>query len=276
MTTIECSSPSDRREQPIQAAASKEIDAQVREPENQDSGHQLQDSPRLHKRQKVDAEPSVEIDKDYVSRVELAKSSVSSCAWCDTLIEHKAPRVVRRFYHAAGHYKRSSGASGYNPGGWQNEYLHPQCTFHPEQQLAPRAKICCQQCQQTVTNSSWGFTSKLGKAGTLCEPSDSPARWFHPSCLKSWLQEHAGMLTGHLSAASCMDEPVGWLGKKRKSPWDKARGSGTNRPMPKDEAIRQALRDAFSPLAAEQQDRAVARHRMLQKVISEARINRKS
>ena len=112
---------------------------------------------------------------------------------------------------------------------------------------------------------SWGFTRKLGKAGTLCKPSNSPARWFHPACLESWLQEHAGMLTGHLSAASCMDEPMWWLDKKRKSPWGKAQGSGTNRPMSKDDAVRQALKDAFSPLVAQQQERGVERHWILQR-----------
>ena len=61
-------------------------------------------------------------------RVELALSGKGHCAWCDTLIAKGSPRVARRFYHAEGDYSRNNGAAtGHNPGGLQDEYMHAQC-----------------------------------------------------------------------------------------------------------------------------------------------------
>ena len=66
-----------------------------------------------------------------VVRVEKATTGRGHCGWCDTQIEVGSPRVVKHQYHHAGKYSRNNGAStGYNPGGFQDMFLHPQCAWH--------------------------------------------------------------------------------------------------------------------------------------------------
>jgi len=203
-----------------------------------------------------------------LSRVELDPHGRAHCAWCDTLIAKGSPRVARAFYHAPGNYSRNNGAAtGYNPGGLQDEYMHPQCTFqydgNPKGQLAT-----CGGCGSKV-EPTHRVLSRFGKPDARCTPATSAPLYYCFKCSHRFIQDHRELLVGWLGAEQS-EAAVAW---RSAGPFASSGNDGGPPALPKDKTTRADFLSCFRfdpPQSEEDAATACSRHRMLQHVISEA------
>ena len=120
-------------------------------------------------------------------RVELALSGKAHCAWCDTLIGKGSPRVTRAFYHAECDYSRNNGAAtGHNPGGLQDEYMHAQCAFQYDSNPRGRPAACAGGCNQRVSPPRRLLT-RFGKPGARCTAAVSAPLYYCFPCATAFL-----------------------------------------------------------------------------------------
>jgi len=132
---------------------------------------------------------------------ELAPSGRAHCAWCDTLISVGETRAIVRFQHAAGSFSRDHGAAtGYNPGGLQCEYMHPQCALQLDVNLGGRgrAAMCCM-CKQS-TQPGQRMKCVVGSASARCTPSKTSPFYYCYGCTGGFVDAHRSLLTGFLGA----------------------------------------------------------------------------
>jgi hypothetical protein len=202
-----------------------------------------------------------------LTRVELDPSGRAHCAWCDTLIAKGSPRVARAFYHAPGHYSRDNGAAtGYNPGGLQDEYMHVQCTFqydaNPKGQPAK-----CAGCGSKI-EPPLRVLSRFGKPGARCTPSTSAPLYYCFKCTHDFVQRHRELLVGWLGAEQSEAE-VAW---RSAGPFASS-GDGGPPALPKGKVLRAEFLGCFHfdpPQSEEDKATACSRHHGLQHLISEA------
>eukprot|EP00751_Fragilariopsis_kerguelensis_P049074 CAMPEP_0171036418 /NCGR_PEP_ID=MMETSP0736-20130129/41488_1 /TAXON_ID=186038 /ORGANISM="Fragilariopsis kerguelensis, Strain L26-C5" /LENGTH=290 /DNA_ID=CAMNT_0011481385 /DNA_START=332 /DNA_END=1204 /DNA_ORIENTATION=- len=236
-----------------------------------------------------------------VHRVELAKSGSSHCGWCDTIIKKGEPRVVKRQFHGPGEYVRNSSSSisgattstrGYNPGGIQDEFLHPQCTW-THMVVNSRGKgVKCRGASPGCHNNkllepgSWNFVTRMGSVTNRCTESSSGKLWQCKDCVKFVVTKYRNLLSGHISERSQFKEPVTWISSRKNTLFgnnnDKVTGSTSstshtsNRAESKNRKVKEQLRDVFrDKVLREKEDEAVARHKALQDIIKEALKNDK-
>ena len=200
-------------------------------------------------------------------RVELALSGKAHCAWCDTLIGKGSPRVTRAFYHAECDYSRNNGAAtGHNPGGLQDEYMHAQCAFQYDSNPRGRPAACAGGCNQRVSPPRRLLT-RFGKPGARCTAAVSAPLYYCFPCATAFTQ----LLVGHLGVRQA-ESKVAWVsGGLFVSPADCS--SGGPPPLPKDKTLRQAYVGCFRfdpPQSAEEEQSACNRHAALQCVIGAA------
>ena len=142
-----------------------------------------------------------------LTRVDRAPTGRAHCGWCDTLIAKGSVRVVRHFYHAPGQYSRDDGAAtGFNSGGWQDEYSHAQCSFFLERRT--RLVQCCQ-CKGEVNAGLHFFTSFAPSTGR-CEFTPQRKKWMHTKCVRAFLTTHGALLESVLSEQTQFDATVAW------------------------------------------------------------------
>ena len=210
-------------------------------------------------------------ERSTLTRVELDEHGRAHCAWCDLPLARGEARCVRRFHHAPGAFSRNNGEKeGFNAGGWQNEYLHPSCTFEVKEQKVAGGAACIF-CAEKVRG--WAFVTRLGAPGARCTVSVSGHAWMHAGCVQRFIGQHRGLLAGYLGVRQQFEEDVAWHPSSRGSitaffqPKQRVAAMG-NRPLPSSDAVAMgALRGAFSGFSAEEEEQAVARHRQLQKEI---------
>uniref|UniRef100_A0A7S3RET6 PARP-type domain-containing protein n=1 Tax=Emiliania huxleyi TaxID=2903 RepID=A0A7S3RET6_EMIHU len=205
--------------------------------------------------------------KPTLTRVELDPSGKAHCAWCDTAIEKDSPRVVRLFFHAPGSYSRNNGAStGENPGGWQEHFMHPQCTFQFDDNSKGKDAKCVG-CGQDVKPRE-RVLSRFGHKDARCKPSSSAPLYYCFDCCAGFLRSDPALLVGHVGVRQA-EADVAW--RSRLFPVAGTRGGPP--PLPRDLAVRQAFLSCFrfgdsEDAAAEAS--AVARHIELQRTIAAA------
>ena len=202
-----------------------------------------------------------------VVRVEKATTGRGHCGWCDTQIEVGSPRVVKHQYHHAGKYSRNNGAStGYNPGGFQDMFLHPQCAWHV-MCVGGKTKPKCSMCGEDLSSGSYQLVTILGVPGQRCTKSSSAPVWQCVGCVEHFIHEHASVLEGYIGEKSQFDEAVPWGERPRKSPFCSVVPA---RDEPKGKAAKEAMRAAFRRADEQLERAAVERHRALMKDIAAA------
>ena len=194
-------------------------------------------------------------------RVELALSGKGHCAWCDTLIAKGSPRVARRFYHAEGDYSRNNGAAtGHNPGGLQDEYMHAQCAFQYDSNPRGKAAACAGGCEQKVSPPRRLLT-RFGKPGARCTAAVSAPLYYCFPCATAFTQRNRQLLVGHLGVRQAGSN-VAW-GSAGLFGSPAAGSSGGPPRLPKDRPLRQAYVDCFRfepPQSEEEEQSACDRH----------------
>ena len=202
-------------------------------------------------------------------RVELDPFGKAHCAWCDTRIARGSPRVARRCFHAECDYSRDNGAAtGHNPGGWQDEYMHAQCAFQYDSNPRGRPAMCAGGCGQRVSPPRRLLT-RFGKPGARCTVASAPLYYCFP-CATAFTQRHRQLLVGHLGVRQA-ESKVAWVSAGLFAPADGS--SGGPPPLPKDRALRQAYVDCFRfdpPQSAEEEQRSCLSHAALQCIIGAA------
>ena len=208
-----------------------------------------------------------EAPKVGVVRVEKATTGKGHCGWCDTPIELGSPRVVKHQYHQPGKYSRNNGEStGYNPGGFQDLFLHPQCAWHV-MCVGGKTRPRCSMCGGELPSGSYHLVTILGVAGQRCTKSSSVPVWQCVGCVGHFIHENASLLDGYISEKSQFDEVVPWGERPRKSPFCSVVPA---RDEPKGKAAKEAMRAAFRSADEQLELQAVERHRALMKVIEAA------
>ena len=168
-------------------------------------------------------------------RVELALSGKAHCAWCDTAITQGSPRVARAFFHAPGDYSRNNGAAtGYNPGGLQDEFMHAQCAFQYDTNPRGKPAACTGSCGQRVS-PPLRLLSRFGRPGARCTPAVSAPLYYCFPCASAFIQRYRRQLVGHVGIQQAGSK-IAWGSS---GPFAAA-ASGGPPPLPKDKASLQA------------------------------------
>jgi len=201
-------------------------------------------------------------------RVERDQSGRAHCAWCDTGIAEGTPRIARAFHHAAGAFSRNNGAAtGYNPGGLQDMFMHVQCALRYDDNPRGSPAACAGGCGMHCAPLR-RMLSRFGSAGARCIPSSSAPLYYCFPCAKAFVRRHRELLVGHISVRQAQLN-VGWVG------WGYAglfpapgQGNvGGPPPLPKDKALLEAFLDCFRfdpPQTAAEEESACDRHESLQ------------
>eukprot|EP00947_MAST-08B_sp_MAST-8B-sp1_P001544 g1544.t1 len=177
-------------------------------------------------------------------------------------------------YHAEGTFSRNNGEkTGYNRGGLQEVFLHPQCTFRyapaPPGSAKQRAAKCSG-CGQQTSEGRRALTC-FGAKGARCTMSSSGPSYYCFKCTKDFVQRHDSLLLGYLGVGQA-EANVAWAVPLRSSPFAAApdRWGGGPPPRSQNKDVRKEYLQCFRLGGEEDERAALKRHAELQAVISSA------